>query len=258
MIVFAGSFASVGVFFGAASRRSRRLMRNADDLHGSARWATKDDIRTTGLMDASTEYMSVHGAPRIRIDCNTFGTTARNTFWRLRRLAPAGSGLNAQKKGAAAAAPVSPAAAAAPPSGATASTAPLEVEMLSYSALDAVLEKVAGYTCSVKPSFAAAAPAFSKILVLDSPTLQALKASFYANAKALEGVFDSMTAKGGAGAGPDDFADVTNAVAAAEPHRPRKRHRRLPSRIRPPRSSCFDTCVTKSRAPARTMQGSIR
>jgi type IV secretion system protein VirD4 len=52
MIVFAGSFACVGVFFGATSRRSRRLMRNADDLHGSARWATKDDIRTTGLMDA--------------------------------------------------------------------------------------------------------------------------------------------------------------------------------------------------------------
>jgi hypothetical protein len=51
MIVFAGSLACVGVFFGAASRRSRRLMRNADDLHGSARWATKDDIRTTGLMD---------------------------------------------------------------------------------------------------------------------------------------------------------------------------------------------------------------
>jgi len=52
MIVFAGSCACVGLFFVAASRRSRKLMENADDLHGSARWATDEDIRATGLMDA--------------------------------------------------------------------------------------------------------------------------------------------------------------------------------------------------------------
>ena len=52
MIVFAGSFLCVGIFFAAASRRSRELMENADDLHGSARWATERDIRATGLMDA--------------------------------------------------------------------------------------------------------------------------------------------------------------------------------------------------------------
>jgi len=52
MIVFGGSFLCVGIFFAAATRRSRKLMENADDLHGSARWATQQDIRTTGLMDA--------------------------------------------------------------------------------------------------------------------------------------------------------------------------------------------------------------
>src|SRR5579872_5181542 len=51
MIVFAGSFLCVGLFFAVASRRSRKLMENADDLHGSARWATEHDIRATGLMD---------------------------------------------------------------------------------------------------------------------------------------------------------------------------------------------------------------
>ena len=35
-----------------ASRHSRKLMENADDLHGSARWATEHDIRATGLMYA--------------------------------------------------------------------------------------------------------------------------------------------------------------------------------------------------------------
>src|SRR5579875_3254084 len=52
MLVFVGSCACVGLFFMAASRHSRKLMENADDLHGSARWATDDDIRATGLMDA--------------------------------------------------------------------------------------------------------------------------------------------------------------------------------------------------------------
>src|SRR5580704_3089376 len=51
MIVFAGSLLCVGLFFFAASRQSRKLMENADDLHGSARWATERDISATGLMD---------------------------------------------------------------------------------------------------------------------------------------------------------------------------------------------------------------
>src|SRR3974390_2110684 len=42
--VFAGSLLCVAVFFAAASRRSWRLMENAEDLHGSARWATQQDI----------------------------------------------------------------------------------------------------------------------------------------------------------------------------------------------------------------------
>lgn len=52
MFVFAGSFACVAIFFVLANRRSRKLMENAEDLHGSARWADEDDIRETGLIVA--------------------------------------------------------------------------------------------------------------------------------------------------------------------------------------------------------------
>ena len=51
MIVLAGSFLSVGIFFVIANRRARRLSENAEDLHGSARWAGEDDVRETGLLD---------------------------------------------------------------------------------------------------------------------------------------------------------------------------------------------------------------
>jgi len=52
MIVFGGAILSVAFFFVAAGRRARRLSKNAEDLHGSARWATEEDIRATGLLDA--------------------------------------------------------------------------------------------------------------------------------------------------------------------------------------------------------------
>jgi hypothetical protein len=79
-----------------------------------------------------------------------------------------------------------------------------------------VLTTSAGTQTSAEFSFGGAKP-FSKVLVLDTPTLQSLGAfdAFYANAQALESAFNSMTANGGAGSGIDDFADVTNAVAAA-------------------------------------------
>src|SRR5450432_1217176 len=50
MIVFAGSFLCIGIFFVLANRRTRKLSENAEDLHGSARWATRDDIEATGLI----------------------------------------------------------------------------------------------------------------------------------------------------------------------------------------------------------------
>jgi type IV secretion system protein VirD4 len=53
MIVFAGSFLCVGIFFVLASRRTRKLTENAEDLHGSARWADEDDVRDTGLLSAT-------------------------------------------------------------------------------------------------------------------------------------------------------------------------------------------------------------
>jgi type IV secretion system protein VirD4 len=50
MIVFAGSLLCVGIFFVLANRRTRKLTENAEDLHGSARWADEDDVRDTGLL----------------------------------------------------------------------------------------------------------------------------------------------------------------------------------------------------------------
>ncbi len=52
MIVFTGSLLAVGIFFVLAGRRTRKLTENAEDLHGSARWAGDDDVRDTGLLTA--------------------------------------------------------------------------------------------------------------------------------------------------------------------------------------------------------------
>ncbi len=49
MIVLLGSMLSMFAFFVAANRRARRLSENAEDLHGSARWATPKDVDATGL-----------------------------------------------------------------------------------------------------------------------------------------------------------------------------------------------------------------
>jgi type IV secretion system protein VirD4 len=52
MIVLGGSMISMVVFFAAANQRARRLSENAEDLHGSARWAKPADIDATGLIKA--------------------------------------------------------------------------------------------------------------------------------------------------------------------------------------------------------------
>lgn len=52
MIVFAGSFLGVAFFFVLTNRRSRKLSENAEDLHGSARWAAEEDIKATGLLSS--------------------------------------------------------------------------------------------------------------------------------------------------------------------------------------------------------------
>jgi type IV secretion system protein VirD4 len=52
MIVLVGSFLSVAAFFTLAGRRARRLSKDSEDLHGSARWALDSDVMATGLLDA--------------------------------------------------------------------------------------------------------------------------------------------------------------------------------------------------------------
>jgi type IV secretion system protein VirD4 len=53
MIVLGGSVLSLIAFFAIANRRARRLSENAEDLHGSARWATELDVEATGLLQTN-------------------------------------------------------------------------------------------------------------------------------------------------------------------------------------------------------------
>ena len=50
MIVLGGCILSMVAFFIAANRRAQRLSENAEDLHGSARLAAREDIEATGIM----------------------------------------------------------------------------------------------------------------------------------------------------------------------------------------------------------------
>src|SRR5258706_5572333 len=52
VILFFGCAVSIFLYFGANSLRSRRVSAHAQHLHGSARWATDQDLRETGLLDA--------------------------------------------------------------------------------------------------------------------------------------------------------------------------------------------------------------
>ena len=53
LIVVVGSIATVIIVYAAGSLRARRLSSGMEDLHGSARWASSDDIAATGLLDAA-------------------------------------------------------------------------------------------------------------------------------------------------------------------------------------------------------------
>ena len=52
MIAFGGSVVTAIAFFLLANRRAQKLSENAEDIHGSARWANPEDIRATGLIAA--------------------------------------------------------------------------------------------------------------------------------------------------------------------------------------------------------------
>lgn len=126
--------------------------------------------------------------------------------------------LTAQaQKGKGAAAPAA-AAPATPAAGASASSAPVEVEWLSYSSLDKIAKKIADYTCGTTDGTFHTKVNGAKVVVLDSPALQALAAydTFYAQAEAIRTSFIDMAPKSGSGGGGiDDFADITGAVTAA-------------------------------------------
>ena len=52
LIVVGGATLTVFFVYGMNLRRAKRLSANAEDLHGSARWASQADIESTGLLDA--------------------------------------------------------------------------------------------------------------------------------------------------------------------------------------------------------------
>jgi type IV secretion system protein VirD4 len=51
-VVIIGSIATIGVFALLNLQRTKRLTQNAEDLHGSARFASPQDVKVTGLLDA--------------------------------------------------------------------------------------------------------------------------------------------------------------------------------------------------------------
>src|SRR5579883_2637378 len=51
-IVVCGSILTIAVFAIVNARRTKSLTDNAEDLHGSARWANAEDVRATGLLSA--------------------------------------------------------------------------------------------------------------------------------------------------------------------------------------------------------------
>lgn len=112
----------------------------------------------------------------------------------------------AQKKPAASATPSAAATPGAQSPGAGASSAPVEVQMLSYGGLDEISDKLATFVCNSNPK---------EVVVLDLPSLQSLQAydSFYANAEVIRNAFSAMANAAGTGSGIDDFADITSAVA---------------------------------------------
>jgi hypothetical protein len=99
------------------------------------------------------------------------------------------------------------------PAATSSSNAPLEIEMLSYGALDKIMDKIAVFACNN----ASDTSSYGGIVVLDAPALQALQAydGFTVNVKALNDAFAVMQGTAGAGSGIDDFADITSAVTAA-------------------------------------------
>jgi type IV secretion system protein VirD4 len=60
LIVVIGSALTVGLVYAMNLRRARKLSENTEDLHGSARWASREDIRATGL-PAATQGVYVGG-----------------------------------------------------------------------------------------------------------------------------------------------------------------------------------------------------
>lgn len=52
LIIVVGSAMTVAIVYAMNIHRAKKLSQNAEDLHGSARWATPEDIRATGLLAA--------------------------------------------------------------------------------------------------------------------------------------------------------------------------------------------------------------
>jgi len=77
-LVVVGAFLSGWVSFLVNIRHAKRLSQNTQDLYGSAGWASEEEIRETGLLDAKQASMSAAGTTRKRNIFTTCVTTARS------------------------------------------------------------------------------------------------------------------------------------------------------------------------------------
>lgn len=65
LTVAGGCVVTIGFFFVLNMRRIKRLSKNTEDVHGSARWANEEDIRRTGLLDTRKGvYVGGWSSPR--------------------------------------------------------------------------------------------------------------------------------------------------------------------------------------------------
>ncbi len=80
-VVIVGSILTIGIFALFNLRRTKRLLQNAEDLHGSARWATPEISKPPACLTRSKACMWAAGTTTERGGFTTSGITDRSMFW---------------------------------------------------------------------------------------------------------------------------------------------------------------------------------
>lgn len=88
-VVIVGSILTIGIFAVFNLRRTKRLLQNAEDLHGSARWASPRTSKQQVCSTPDKACMLAAGTTTERGTFTTCAITALNMSWPSPRRAPA-------------------------------------------------------------------------------------------------------------------------------------------------------------------------